>query len=109
MFLEETENGYFVFLEMNQYAYHELSPSQRAQFDNNPKMLVKEEETGDTVRFRIVQYMENKFAEVLSGMKIPFHLEYAFNTKKARLTKKFISQLHVNIQGGNYPLKDLKI
>jgi superfamily II DNA or RNA helicase len=53
--------------------------------------------------------MENRFAEILSGMKIPFHLEYAFNTKRARLTKKFISQLHVNIQGGNYPLRDLKI
>lgn len=46
---------------------------------------------------------------MLSSLKIPFHLEYAFNTKRARMAKKFLSQLQVNIQGGSYPLKDLKI
>lgn len=109
MYLEETENGNFVFLEMNLNSYRELSLADRQRFDNNPDMLVKEEETSEIAKYRILKNKENRFAEELTRMKIPFHMEYAYNTKRVRMVRKFLNQMQANIQGGSYPLKDLKI
>jgi hypothetical protein len=112
MYLEETEKGNFVMLELDLKAYKELTPSQLQEFDNSNIFVDRGEVIeGDkeVYRFKIKPYEENRFAEILSNMMMPFHTEYAYKSKVKIVRQKFKNDFDRNLHGASYPLKDLKI
>lgn len=112
MYLEETEKENYVILELDLKAYKDLTPGQLAEFENKEIFLESRQEVDngrEVFRFKIKPYEENRFAQKLSDMMMPFHTEYAYKEKSNPQKSTFKSDFDRKVNRATYPLHDLKI